>query len=125
MEEEREEIITYPKTQFIEDIKRWALLESQLKIINEKTRKMREMKNDLADKIAIYMSENNHEKIKVSDGEIRLYEKKEYSPLSFGYIEETLSNIIEDEEQVDYVINYLRENREITTVLDIKRTYSK
>jgi hypothetical protein len=125
MEEETEEVIPYPKTQFIEDVKKWALLESQLKIVNEKTRKMREMKNDLAAKIAAYMSENKHEKIKVSDGEIRLYEKKEYSPLSFGYIEETLSNIIEDEEQVDYVINFLRENREITTVLDIKRTYSK
>ena len=125
MSNESEQIIPYPKSQFVEDVKKWALLDSQLKIVNEKTRKMREMKNDLADKIVTYMSENKHEKIKLSDGEIRLYEKKEYSPLSFSYIEETLSKIIQDEEQIDYVINYLKENRDINIVLEIKRTIDK
>ena len=125
MSNESEQIIPYPKSQFVEDVKKWALLDSQLKIVNEKTRKMREMKNDLADKIVTYMSENKHEKIRLSDGEIRLYEKKEYSPLSFSYIEETLSKIIQDEEQIDYVINYLKENRDINIVLEIKRTIDK
>jgi hypothetical protein len=30
------EIIINPKTQFVEDVKRWALIDSQLKIVNEK-----------------------------------------------------------------------------------------
>lgn len=119
------EIIINPKTQFVEDVKRWALIDSQLKIVNEKTRKMRDMKNELSEKITKYMSENEHAKIKLSDGELRLYDKKEYSPLTFAYIEKTLAKIIQDHEQLDYVVKYLKENREITTISDIKRTYDK
>jgi hypothetical protein len=119
------EIVINPKIQFIEDVKRWALIESQLKIVNEKTKKMREMKHELSEKICNYMSETNNSKIKLSDGEIRLYDKKEYSPLTFGYIENKLANIISDKEQLEYVIQYLKENREITTSPEIKRTYHK
>jgi hypothetical protein len=119
------EIIINPKAQFVEDVKRWALIDSQLKIVNEKTRKMRDMKHELSEKITKYMSENEHAKIKLSDGELRLYDKKEYSPLTFGYIEKTLAKIIQDETQLDYVVQYLKENREITTISDIKRTYDK
>jgi hypothetical protein len=118
------EITVTTKTQFIEDVKKWALLDSQLKIVNEKTKKMRDMKHELSDRICMYTKHNNipENKIKLSDGELRIYEKKEYSPLTYGYIEKTLGNIIENEEQVEYIIKYLKENREITTSLDIKRT---
>ena len=119
------EITVNPKTQFIENVKIWATLDSQLKIVNEKTRKMRDMKHELSEKITTYMSETNNKKIRLSDGEIRLYEKKEYSPLTFGYIEKTLANIIQDKEQLEYVVQYLKENREITSSPEIKRTYSK
>jgi hypothetical protein len=122
-----DELSLTPKNQFIEDIKKWALLDSQLKIVNEKTRKMRDMKHDMSEKISKYMMENNlkEKKIKLSDGELRLYEKKEYSPLTFGYIEKTLANIINDKEQIEYVINYLKENRQINISSEIKRTYDK
>jgi len=119
------EITVNPKAQFIEDVKKWATLDSQLKIVNEKTRKMRDMKHELSEKITTYMSETNNEKIKLSDGEIRLFDKKEYSPLTFGYIEKTLANIIQDKVQLEYVVQYLKENREITTSPEIRRTYHK
>ena len=120
------DLITSPKAQFVEDFKKWALVDSQLKIVNEKTIKMLELRNELSEKICKFMQENvPQNKIKLSDGEIRLYEKKEYTPLTFSYIENTLNNIISDKEQLEYVIQYLKENREITTSPDIKRTYSK
>jgi hypothetical protein len=121
------EITINPKTQFIEDVKKWVLVDSQLKIVNEKTRKMRELKNDLSDKICDYMTDNNllQNKIKLSDGELWIHERKSQTPLTFGYIEKTLSNIIGDKEQLEYVIQYLKENREVTTSSDIKRTYNK
>jgi Family of unknown function (DUF5760) len=121
------EITINPKTQFIEDVKKWVLVDSQLKIVNEKTRKMRELKNDLSDKICDYMTDNNllQNKIKLSDGELWIHERKSQTPLTFGYIEKTLSNIISDKEQLEYVIQYLKENREVTTSSDIKRSYNK
>jgi hypothetical protein len=116
-----------PKTQFIDNVKQWVLLDSQLKIIHEKTKKVRETKHKLNDEICEYMKQNNliGNKIGITDGELRIVEKKEYPPLSYGYIERTLAEIIPDKKQLDYLIQYLKDNREITTVLDIKRTYHK
>jgi Family of unknown function (DUF5760) len=121
-----DELTLNPKQQFIDDVRKWAMLDSQLKIVNEKTRKMRDLKHELSERICKYSETNNipENKIKITDGILRIYDKKEYSPLTFGYIEKKLSDIISNQEQVDYIIKYLKDNREITTSLDIKRTYN-
>jgi len=114
-----------PKQQFIENVKTWVLMDSQMKIINEKTKKIRESKHQLSESICEYMKESNllENKIGITDGELRVYEKKEYSPLSYTYIEKCLAEIIHDKKQLDYIIQYLKQKREITSSLDIKRTY--
>jgi len=110
------------RSQFIETLQKWVIIDSQLKIINEKTKKLRDMKNTMTEKLSEYKSKDNIDNtIKITDGELRFYEKKEYSPLTFGYIEKSLGKIISDKTQLDYVIKYLKENREITTSIDIKR----
>ena len=112
------------------DVALWVLLENQLKTINEKTRKMREKKQEASERICKYIADTQSKhKIKIKDGEqvseLRIYEKKEYSSLTFGYIESCLKKIIHDEEQVDYVIQFLKENREITSSLDIRKITEK
>jgi len=110
------------RSQFIENLQKWILIDSQLKIINEKTKKLRDMKNTMVEELSEYKLKNNIDNtIKITDGELRFYEKKEYSPLTFGYIEKSLGKIISDKSQVEYLIKYLKENREITTTIDIKR----
>ena len=118
-------IIKEPREQFIENIKNWVVLDSQMKIINEKTKIIREKKHEISESICQYMKESNllENKIGISDGELRIYEKKEYSPLTYGYLERCLGEIISDKSQLNYIIQYLKTKREITTSLDIKRTY--
>jgi hypothetical protein len=113
------------KQQFIENIQKWVMIDSQIKIINEKVKKARAMKSDLLDNITKYAYDNNIEntKIEISDGELRFYDKKEYQPITFGYVEENLGKIISDKKQVEYIMNHLRENREITVSKDIRRNY--
>lgn len=118
-------VLQQDKEEFIQNIKKWVLLDSQLKIVNEKTKKMRELKQDLIKQICEYS--NNHKinnKITITDGELRITEKKEYSPLTFTYIQECLQKIITEQEQVDFIIKYLKDNREISIVPDIRRTFS-
>jgi hypothetical protein len=114
-----------PKQQFIENVKNWVIMDSQMKIINEKIKKIRESKHQLSESICEYMKESNllDNKIGITDGELRIYEKKDYSPLSYTYIETCLAEIIHDKKHLDYIIQYLKRKREITTSLDIKRTY--
>lgn len=118
---------TITKEQFIENIQKWVNIDNQMKIVNEKTKQLREYKHKLNDDICLYMKNNNmvNNKIGISDGELGIYEKKEYSSITYEYIETKLSEIITDKEQVKYIINYLKNNREIKNVSEIRRKYNK
>lgn len=118
---------TITKEQFIENIQKWVNIDNQMKIVNEKTKQLREYKHKLNDDICLYMKNNNmvNNKIGISDGELGIYEKKEYSSITYEYIETKLSEIITDKEQVKYIINYLKNNREIKKVSEIRRKYNK
>ena len=120
-------IIKQPKNQFIENVQKWVLIDNQLKIVNEKTKKMREMKNSLSEDICKYMNDNNliNKKIGITNGELRIVEKKDYSPLSYGYIEKKLEEIIPDKSHVEFIIQYLKDNREITVSQEIRSNYNK
>lgn len=115
------------KQELIEKIQKWVTLDSQLKIVSEKTKQMREMKSQLNCQICDYMNAHNmaQNKINISDGELRIHEKKEYSSITFGYVERCLAELIKDKTQVNYIMQYLKDNREISTCSDIKRTYKK
>ena len=119
-----DEMIT--KAQLINDVQRWVLAETQLKQLTEKIKQLREVRATSTANITKYTRQQNYTgNIKISDGELRIYEKKEYTPLTFGYLEKCLGNIIPDNAQVEYIIKYLKDNREITTSQDIKRISNK
>ena len=109
------------------NVQKWAVIDAQLKLINERTKQIREMKHRLTDEICETMiSRNQQDKtIQISDGFLKIYEKKEYSPLTYGYVEETLNGVIKNKDHVAKIIAMLKENREITTTYDIRRTAGK
>lgn len=114
------------KQELIEKIQKWVTLDSQLKIVNEKTKQMRELKTQLNRQICDYMNTHNmsNNTITISDGVLKLHEKKEYSTITFGYVERCLAELITDKTQVSYIMQYLKDNREISTCSEMKRTYT-
>ena len=125
--EKENTVVIEPKKQFVENIQKWVILDKQLKLVNEKTKEIRENKHRLTNDICNYIQNKNlsSTKIEISDGELKMYEKKEYSPLTFTYIEESLAKILTDKSQVDYVIEFLKKNREVKSSVDIRRTLYK
>ena len=124
----QQSIVAQPnREQFAEDIKKWVTLDTQLKVVHEKTKQMREMKSDLQTRIYDYMEKANllDKKIGIHDGELRFVEKKEQTTLSFGYIERCLGQILSEKEQVDYILQYLKEKRETQMIKELRRTYTK
>ena len=113
--------------QFVENVKKWVLCDQQLKLIKEKSDIIRDTKHVLSSAICTYMDENNlsQNEIEITDGKLKIYEKKEYSPLTFSYIEQSLAKIIPDKSHVQFIIQYLKENREIKTTTDLKSIYKK
>lgn len=110
----------------IENVKNWTVLDEKLRIINEKTKNIREMKTKLTRDIHSYMKTNNiTTNIGISDGELRVFDRKDYQPLTFSYIEKCLSEIINDKSHVEFIIKYLKGKREVSTTPDIKRISTK
>jgi len=116
--------ISQSQPQFVENVKKWVLLDSQLKIVNEKTKKMREYKAQLGNEIIQYMEGKNKldSRIQITDGELSFCNKKEYAPLTYFYIEKCLAEIVSDKSQVEFIIEYLKTNRNIKNTIEVRRT---
>lgn len=117
----------HEKKTFVENVQKWLLYEQQIKIVTDKAKQIRESKNATAESICKYMQAHglSKNKIKITDGELKIFEKKEYSPLTFTYVEECLAKIITEKENVEFIMEYLKQNREIKITHEIRKTPSK
>jgi hypothetical protein len=108
---------------FENQIQQWVQLDNQLKNINEKTKELREKRNVLEDNITSYASINNlsNTTIPISDGKLKFANAKIPEPLTFKYLEKTLSEVIKNENQVKLIMEHIRQKREIKVVPEIKR----
>ncbi len=124
--EDQDQIEEHPpirsREEFVDSIRQWVILDKQMQVVNEKSREIRGKRTAMGDRLCEFMEDQNiaDKPIKVkNEGEIHCIERKKYSPLTFSYIEERLAEIIEDDDQVDYIMNYLRERREISIHLEL------
>ena len=111
---------------FQQNIKQWVSLDSQLKTLNEKTKEIRNKKNELTDNIINFVDNNNlsSSTIKISDGKLKFAQTKQQAPITLGFLEGCLNDIIGDEEKVNQIMNYIKEHREVKLISDIKRYYN-
>lgn len=112
---------------FEDNIKKWVQLDNQLKLVNDKVKEIKQEKDTIEEQIIQYVDTNqlNNATAKISGGRLKFVETKQSSPLTLKYIKECLSECIENEQQVDLILNYIKDNREIKYSKDIKRTYDK
>ena len=104
-------------------VQKWILIDNQLQILQEKTKTLREWKKKLNDTIVENMTEKgiDHKILSIPNGELSVQEKREFSSLSFGYVEECLQDLLKDDEKVQDILDYLRDHREIKTTREIRR----
>ena len=117
---------TNPIKQFESNIQRWVSIDNQLKLLHEKTKELREQKNQIGKNIQEYTSQNNlsNVTIQISDGKLKCVNTHVAAPLTYKYLEKSLGEIIKNENQVNQIINYLKEKREIKVVPEIRRIYN-
>jgi hypothetical protein len=110
------------KNAFDENVRQWWRYDSHLKTMNERIRQVRQIKSKCSDDICRYLTEKQtpNVKMQINGTHIRMTEKKEYPSLTFSYIEKCLGEIIPDKDQVAFVIDYLKEHREIQTSYELR-----
>ena len=108
---------------FENQIQKWVSIDNELKQINEKARELREKRNNLEQNITNYAFNNNlsNSTIQISDGKLRFANTKIAEPLTFKYLEKSLSEVIKNESQVKLIMEHLKQKRSIKTVPEIKR----
>jgi len=112
---------------FQTNIQKWVSIDNELKRLNDKIKDLRNEKNNVATDIYSYVhSQNlNDSTIKISDGNIKFNTVKQYSPLSIKHVENCLNKCISNKESCQRIINYIKENRDVKYLNDIKRYYTK
>ena len=122
---EKPSLLTDEKSKFIENIKKWVAIDTQMKKINEKTAHIRKLRTQIIDEIENYVKNNGviDRKIEITDGELAFYEKKEFQTLSYKYVEECLKHFIKDPCHINIILDYIRENRKVKSSIDIRRYY--
>ena len=108
---------------FESQIQQWVQLDNQIKQLNEKIREIRDKRNILEKNIVNYASSNNlsNSTVKISDGRLRFTNTKVPEPLTFKYLEKTLSDIIKNEAQINLIMDHIKQKREVKIVPEIKR----
>lgn len=91
-------------------IQRWVELDNELKILNEQVKELRTRKNDTEDKIIDYVSEHdmNNNVINISDGKLKFCETKQTAPITLGFLEKCLGDIISNQNQVKQIMEYIK-----------------
>ena len=107
-------------------IQNWVELDNELKRINEKAKDIRTRKNDIEDKIMTYVEDNNMSNsfINITDWKLKFCETKQTAPLTLGFLEKCLGEVIANQGQVKQIVEYIKSKRETKTVPEIKRYYN-
>jgi len=107
-----------------ENIKKWVEYDTLIKNYNEKIKSLREKRQEVEN--SIHRNVELYEKkpvINISDGTLKFAKANIQQPLSYKLIENGLQRIIKNEEQINRIINTIRETRNIKEINTIKRYY--
>jgi hypothetical protein len=97
-----------------------------MKQLTDKIKELRDIKNTLNDAIFSHVEKSNlsNSTVQISDGKIKFVQTKDTQVLTFKYLETCLHEIIKNEDQVNKIIDYIKNKREIKYVPEIKRFYN-
>lgn len=112
-------------TEFQEQIKHWVKIDNQIREANENLKTLRSERTNLTNNIHEYLEENDMKNtvVQISDGKLKFQRVKTTAPLTLRYVQDCLNACIEDKQQIDEIMEYIRTNRPEKFVDDIKRSY--
>jgi hypothetical protein len=120
------EIVPRSEPLFSETVNTWFALDNEQQLLLEKLAILRKQKQKLSDSIMHTLESKNklHCTLDLPEGQLRVLSRKEYGHLTFQYIEKCFESLILDDSQRDFVLKFLKDNREVKNVSELKR-YNK
>ena len=109
---------------FEQQIQQWVSIDNQMKQLTDKLKELKDKKNDLNESIFGH-DDLSKTTIQLNDGKLKFIQTKDTQQLTFKYLETCLHEIIKNEEQVDKIVEYIKNKRDVKFVSEIKRVYNK
>ena len=111
---------------FEKNIQEWVSIDNQIKIYNEKLKELRQKRLEASDNIIEYVDTENlrNATVQISDGKLRFTETRQQTPLTLQHVKKCLTDCIRAPEQVDKIMDYIKDSREFKVVSNIKRSYT-
>lgn len=105
------------------NIKLWLSLENKIKQLNEEISNLRDKKNTCKNNIYNEINEKNlkNPTIKIGNSYLKFVETKQNTPISYKFLITALKDCCISNSDIDNIISYIKENREIKLINDIKR----
>ena len=116
---------TTTQTTPFELFQQWNTIENQLAILNEKAKQLRQQRTTVSTQLVQHMKNASLPTVTFGQTSVSLIEKRDYSSLTYAYLESTLGAIIPDKEQVAYIINYLKKHRDVKITTELKRDFQQ
>ena len=117
---------TTATTLFDKQVQKWIEVDNRIKKINAELKTSRDLKNDIETSIMEIV--NNKKLLNTSlalpDGRLRFVETKTTNPISLTFIEKCLNELIPNKSQVQHILKYMKDKREIKINPEIKRYYN-
>lgn len=109
---------------FEENIKKWVDLDTDIKSLSLKIKYLRDQKQIYNNNIIKYITEKQLSKatIKISDGKLKFVNVNYPQPLTYKFLFICLTKFIKDEKKISEIINFIKSEREIKSITEIKRS---
>lgn len=119
----QQQLQTQPTT-LSQCVQEYSVIDEELQLLTEKLKCLRERKSELQTRIIQTMKDKNLENRTMKQGthHFHIGTRKQYSALSFSYLEQTFEKMIPDKVNRDFLLQYLRDNREVKTIYELKMT---
>lgn len=107
-----------------ESVKKWVEYDTLIRQYSDKIKLLRESKNNVEQRIHENISSYSKKPvIKISDGILKFNTVNVQQPLSYKLIENSLNNIIKNQNQIDIIMEAIKSNRNSRQCDTIKRYY--
>ena len=101
-------------------LREWVTIDDKLRVMYENIKELRAKKTSLSASIQNNLSTTNT-KLPIGDGHIKLVNTRINEPLTFAYLDKSLRGIIKNEQQVQIIIDHIKNSRSSKTITELKR----
>ena len=108
-----------------DNIKEWIKIDNEITSLNSRIKELRDSKKPIQSTIIehIETEELFDATVKISDGRLKFVQQKQTPPLTLKYVEQCLKEKLSNENNVESIMDHIKNSRDIKQITNIKRFY--